>query len=107
MDSKDLTKTQIRNQQKEGFAKNFSNLQNNKKKDSAKRYSYLLGQTDLFRHFLNLQEKKGVDVSEFNSEQNVSQGRKTEVQEDEELLNEDENENFDDEPIVLTESPSC
>uniref|UniRef100_A0A060SXP6 ARAD1A10956p n=1 Tax=Blastobotrys adeninivorans TaxID=409370 RepID=A0A060SXP6_BLAAD len=83
--------------------------------DSVKRFKYLLGLTDLFRHFIDLRAKddpsfkrilKEVDNAEAAKRQKSSRSqtrrRKTEREEDAELLIEEE-----EEPVttVFTESP--
>lgn len=85
--------------------------------DTAKRFKYLLGLTDLFRHFLDLRssrdpsikkllkaidnEKKGISSSR-RSKQSNTRRRKTEQEEDAELIQDEE---YEEETTVLTESP--
>lgn len=93
--------------------------------DSIKRFSYLLGQTDLFRHFIDL--KKGrdpefaklLDASEAANEKKAanaagkkgaqSRGRKSEKQEDAELLAEagDKDADSHEDALIFPESPAC
>lgn len=95
--------------------------------DSMKRFSYLLGQTELFQHFIdikkdrdpefakmldetqNLKSKKGAAKSRRSGggggqASGGSRRRKTEKEEDEELLN-DAGGDDEDEPFVFHESP--
>ncbi|KAJ3066382.1 hypothetical protein HDU99_003864, partial [Rhizoclosmatium hyalinum] len=74
--------------------------------DSMKRYAYLLGQTDLFAHFINLRKMRNEDVSMLNvatandkkkkadkaekAEKGNTRRRMTEKEEDEALLQQDE-----------------
>ncbi|KAI7864689.1 SNF2 family N-terminal domain-containing protein [Spinellus fusiger] len=78
-----------------------------------KRYRYLLGQTELFAHFLNLKSEKDnalqqvmheTSQSSLSQESGSRRRRKTEKEEDEEILNTEENhhENY----TVFTESPA-
>ncbi|KAJ1557479.1 hypothetical protein HK096_007075, partial [Nowakowskiella sp. JEL0078] len=72
-------------------------------KDKLKRYAFLLGQTQIFSHFIKDLKAKGVDVSsiegeiESNTDKSSSEAakvgrkRKTEKEEDEDLLNNEEN----------------
>ncbi|KAI8848985.1 SNF2 family N-terminal domain-containing protein [Chytridium lagenaria] len=83
--------------------------------DSLKRYSYLLGQTDLFSHFINTSKLKGSNLSAFNAatdekptkrpaKDGSRRHRLTEKEEDEALLKQDETEE-EEYPTVFTESP--
>ncbi|KNZ59468.1 uncharacterized protein VP01_1726g5 [Puccinia sorghi] len=94
--------------------------------DSIKRFSYLLGQTELFRHFCDLKAQREPEFAKLLAEsekmcskkakpKGQHRGRKTEKEEDEELLaaekrgdkQGDESQSAtDDEPFVFTESPS-
>lgn len=87
--------------------------------DSVKRFKYLLGLTDLFRHFIDLRARedkafkkilKEVDVANEKARKkkgksggNSRRQRKTEREEDAELLEDEEDEPF---TTVFTESPS-
>jgi SWI/SNF-related matrix-associated actin-dependent regulator of chromatin subfamily A member 5 len=86
------------------------------KEDSVNRFKYLLGLTDLFRHFIDLRAKddkefknilKEADISASNARKTRSQNRrrKSEREEDAELLHEEEEE--DQVMTVFTESPHC
>lgn len=113
-----------------------------KSSDSIKRFSYLLGQTELFRHFCDLkvcpstlcspsassltfdrvqaqrepefaamlaESEKALSKgkSAKKGKQTTSRGRKTEKEEDEELMAEEKGEDEDpDGPFVFTESPA-
>ncbi len=86
------------------------------KNDTAKRFKYLLGLTDLFRHFLDLRssrdpnikkllknldnEKRGITTRQ--PKESNTRRRKTEKEEDAELIQDEE---FEEETTVLTESP--
>ncbi|EPQ59957.1 SNF2 family DNA-dependent ATPase [Gloeophyllum trabeum ATCC 11539] len=89
--------------------------------DAVKRYSYLLGQTDLFRHFVDMRKARDPQYAALLDAQpkpkgrgrkkavdNSARHRKSEKEEDEELLKggalaaDDE----DDQPFVFEESPS-
>ncbi|KAI8812605.1 SNF2 family N-terminal domain-containing protein [Cladochytrium replicatum] len=85
-----------------------------KEDDRMKRYAYLLGQTELFAHFLNRSKMKGDDVLALDQAHSkktadgISRRRgKTEKQEDEELLQQATAQDSSLNPaIVITESPS-
>ncbi|XJO76806.1 hypothetical protein BDV3_007283 [Batrachochytrium dendrobatidis] len=84
--------------------------------DARRRYAYLLGQTDIFAHFLNIAKMKSTDARKFRDftdkgikttekEPPSRNRRKTEKEEDEELIKNDLN----DEPLTtfsFTESPA-
>ncbi|SAM04386.1 hypothetical protein [Absidia glauca] len=76
-----------------------------------KRYRYLLGQTDLFAHFLDLKTEKDEAMATVLEEKRLSKSedgskrrRKTEKEEDEELLKDEINTN--EALTVFTESPA-
>ena len=86
-----------------------------KNEDSIKRFSYLIGQTDLFRHFIDKRKERDpsfaamIEQSEFQNQSkknkkkaNEGRHRKSEKEEDEELLEEE-----DDQPFAFTETPGC
>ncbi|KAK4050885.1 chromatin remodeling complex Adenosinetriphosphatase [Microbotryomycetes sp. JL201] len=92
-----------------------------KSSDTIKRFSYLLGQTDLFRHFCDLKAQRDPSFAAMLQESEkargqrkgrgkgtttTSRGRKTEKEEDEELLAENKAEDAEEGPIVFTESPA-
>ncbi|KAI8393737.1 SNF2 family N-terminal domain-containing protein [Radiomyces spectabilis] len=77
-----------------------------------KRYRYLLGQTELFAHFLNLKDVKDdamrtvlKEEEMHKSEEGSRRRRKTEKEEDEEILK-DESGASSEQLTVFTESPS-
>lgn len=103
---------------------NREKQQSQKLADSFKRFSYLLGQTELFGHFINLKKSRDAEFARLLEESlaKTSKGkgkrrgggaadqgggsrrRKTEKEEDEELLKDTEGE--EDEAFSFTESPA-
>ena len=93
-----------------------------KSSDSIKRFSYLLGQTDLFRHFCDLKAERDPEFRRMLEESEkalvkgkestkkgkeaTSRGRKSEKDEDRELQDAENAEEADG-PFVFTESPAC
>ncbi|KAI8597383.1 SNF2 family N-terminal domain-containing protein [Dissophora ornata] len=104
-------------QQKENFESDLVEMDKAKLVDTSNRISYLLGQTELFKHFIDLKKAKDPEFAKLLKERGEEQrekvnaprgsrvGRKTEKEEDQELLNDEENEN-DDSSFVFTESPA-
>ncbi|KAG0325291.1 hypothetical protein BGZ99_000807 [Dissophora globulifera] len=104
-------------QQKETFESDMVEMDKAKLVDTSNRISYLLGQTELFKHFIDLKKAKDPEFAKLLKERGEEQkekvkaprgsrvGRKTEKEEDQELLNDEENEN-DDSSFVFTESPA-
>ncbi|BFZ63925.1 chromatin remodeling complex Adenosinetriphosphatase [Saitoella coloradoensis] len=105
---------------KQAMADQKSKLDKEKIRDSAKRFQYLLGQTDLFRHFINIraeQDEEFMAILEETDKLNSSdkkkkavkkddrRHRKSEKEEDAELLQENVEEEGE-EQTVFTESPS-
>ncbi|KAI9104856.1 SNF2 family N-terminal domain-containing protein [Phlyctochytrium arcticum] len=100
---------------RERLAKDNEVLADHKLADQRKRYAFLVGQTELFAHFINLSKFAGLD----GNEQKTSGGkesraitdssrrhRKTEKEEDEELLNNDSSDtNAQGGHVVFDESP--
>ncbi|EPQ30497.1 uncharacterized protein PFL1_02023 [Pseudozyma flocculosa PF-1] len=101
--------------QNEDLANTREEMSKSKLADSMKRFSYLLGQTELFQHFIDI--KKGRDpefakMLEESQEQSKKKGkrsgdnrrRKTEKEEDEELLK--EGDEAEEGAFVFNESPA-
>lgn len=111
-----LTKSQINKQRRNYFLEAQNNLNKRKVADSAKRFKYLIGLTDLFRHFIDARAKKDpefkalldeLDAEELKNLNGPTNGadhrhRKTEKEEDEELLQDEESEPT---TTMFTESP--
>ncbi|KAF7981341.1 hypothetical protein HWV62_33785 [Athelia sp. TMB] len=85
--------------------------------DAVKRYSYLLGQTELFKHFVDIKRARDPEYAAMMDAQpkpkgrgrkkagdNTARHRKSEKEEDEELMKEGADES--DAPYVFEESPS-
>ncbi|KTW28151.1 hypothetical protein T552_02010 [Pneumocystis carinii B80] len=107
-------RTMMNMERQREFGEKHAKLNEAKAVDSTKRFSFLLGQTELFRHFINLQTGANADSKEIinklsnekpKKEMNSKdhRHRKTEQEEDAELLQEeDPNEGNQ---TIFTESP--
>ncbi|RPB13414.1 hypothetical protein P167DRAFT_505286 [Morchella conica CCBAS932] len=99
--------------QKKAFGKKNENLNQRKENDSTKRIRYLLGLTDLFRHFMgNNPDYLRIQAEEEEKKKNSkgkkasaaeNRRRRTEQEEDEELLQDEEGEG--EAATLFTESP--
>ncbi|KAK4702238.1 hypothetical protein P7C70_g3988, partial [Phenoliferia sp. Uapishka_3] len=110
-----------KNDREDGFANRRATQASLKSADSIKRFSYLLGQTDLFRHFCDLKAERDPEFRAMLEESEkalttakttkkgkeaTSRGRKSEKAEDKELLEaENHGEEDSDGLYVFTESP--
>ncbi|EMR09698.1 hypothetical protein PNEG_01885 [Pneumocystis murina B123] len=107
-------RTIINMERQREFVEKHAKLNEAKAVDSTKRLSFLLGQTELFRHFINLQTGANTDSKEIinklsdekpKKEMNSKdhRHRKTEQEEDAELLQ--ENDPNQESQTIFTESP--
>ncbi|KAI9000230.1 member of the imitation-switch class of ATP-dependent chromatin remodeling complex [Gaertneriomyces semiglobifer] len=108
-----------KDRRKEGFAKDAEALRKQKAQDQQKRYAYLMGQTEIFTHFINIKKMKGGDVTaleeatDTRANKTATDGsrrhRKTEKEEDEELLHDEQEEistfSFDESPPYVKFAP--
>ncbi|KAG0361518.1 hypothetical protein BG005_008108 [Podila minutissima] len=105
-------------QQKANFEHDMIQMDKDKLVDTSNRISYLLGQTELFKHFIDLKKAKDPEFAKMLKERGENQdtnakstgpkarqNRKTEKEEDQELLNDEENED-DGSSFVFTSSPT-
>ncbi|KAI9203985.1 SNF2 family N-terminal domain-containing protein [Polychytrium aggregatum] len=102
---------------KKGIEKDISALNEKKKNDTLKRYAYLLGQTDIFAHFINIKNMKSGDAkallelqakpdeTQTSKGRSTRRGRKTEQEEDAELLR-DELQEDEEGTTTITETPA-
>ncbi|KAG0240833.1 hypothetical protein BGX31_001630 [Mortierella sp. GBA43] len=105
-------------QQKENFENDLVEMDKAKLVDTSNRISYLLGQTELFKHFIDLKKAKDPEFAKLLKEHGNEHkekikgpkgsriGRKTEKEEDQELLDNEENESNNNSSFVFTESPA-
>ncbi|SJX62817.1 probable ISW2-ATPase component of a two subunit chromatin remodeling complex [Sporisorium reilianum f. sp. reilianum] len=102
--------------QNETLASTREEMDKSKLADSMKRFSYLLGQTELFQHFIDIKKERDEEFARMldesqhaSSKKKTKKGgdtrrRKTEKEEDEELLKEGDDEEED--AFVFNESPA-
>ncbi|KAK6359092.1 hypothetical protein TWF696_000259 [Orbilia brochopaga] len=115
-----ITKRQRRNEinseRRKHFGQQKENLKTAKYADSAKRFAYLIGLTDLFRHFIGLNPELAKAVEEADAINKakkrgkaLAQGnrtRRTEKEEDAELLEDEINAEDSEQKTIFSESPS-
>ncbi|KAG8976368.1 hypothetical protein FRB93_013276 [Tulasnella sp. JGI-2019a] len=114
-------KRKVKRDQHGHFVAKREELDKAKIGDTMKRYSYLLGQTELFKHFVDAKAARDSEFAEVvNNTQAVASAskskgkkkasdnrhRKTEKEEDEELIKESAHAGEDDAPMVFEESPT-
>lgn len=111
-------RAQRRMEQNQNLDATRSNMNRQKTVDSLKRFSYLLGQTELFQHFVDIKKDRDPDFARLLEEsahqrtkkkKGGSSGdqrhhRKSEREEDEELLHDEDAEDGD-ETFMFRESP--
>ncbi|WFD06104.1 hypothetical protein MVES1_001445 [Malassezia vespertilionis] len=96
--------------QQDGLNESRAEMNQQKTVDSLKRFSYLLGQTELFLHFIDIKKERDPQFAKLLEESSKRRSggaadqrrRKTEREEDEELLNEEE----EDAEYAFRESPA-
>ncbi|KAJ2998923.1 hypothetical protein HDV02_003898 [Globomyces sp. JEL0801] len=106
---KDDEYRQTKKEKKEGLIVRSSALQVNRAADAKKRYAYLLGQTEIFAHFINVAKMKSADktqFADFTPVESKKRTRKSEKEEDEELLQEADAQQNED-SYTFEESPPC
>ncbi|KAJ6257378.1 hypothetical protein Dda_8267 [Drechslerella dactyloides] len=115
-----ITKRQRRNEinseRRKHFGQQKENLKSAKYADSAKRFAYLIGLTDLFRHFIGLNPELAKAVEEADAINKakkrgkaLAQGnrtRRTEKEEDAELLEDEINAEDSEQNTIFSESPT-
>ncbi|KAF3940946.1 hypothetical protein ABW19_dt0205495 [Dactylella cylindrospora] len=114
--SKRQRRNEINSERRKHFGQKKEDLKNAKLADSAKRFAYLLGLTDLFRHFIALNEDlakaveaaDAINLSKKRGKGNAqgSRTRRTEKEEDAELLEDEINADESAQKTIFSESPS-
>ncbi|KAF3193014.1 hypothetical protein TWF225_010872 [Orbilia oligospora] len=111
-------RTEINNERRKHFGRQKEDLQSAKYSDSAKRFAYLIGLTDLFRHFIGLNPElaKAVEQADVinknkkkgrnSSAATGSRTRRTEKEEDAELLEDEINADDSEQRTIFSESPN-
>lgn len=102
----------VTNERKQAFGRKNDNLKQRKDTDSTKRIKYLLGLTDLFRHFMGnnpdyqrviAEEEEKLKAKKGKKSAADNRRRRTEQEEDAELLQDEEGEG--EARTIFTESP--
>lgn len=119
----EMSKSALNAQRRSYFLEQQENLNKQKINDSAKRFKYLIGLTDLFRHFIDARAKSDPQFKELlneieavndadqknktplTSSSSSNRHRKTEKEEDAELLIDEEGNDDSGTGTVFTESP--
>ncbi|KAF3914445.1 hypothetical protein AA313_de0201114 [Arthrobotrys entomopaga] len=114
--SKRQRRNELNSERRKHFGQKKEDLKTAKYADSAKRFAYLIGLTDLFRHFIGLNPELAKAVEEADAINKAkkrgkaaAQGnrtRRTEKEEDAELLEDEINAEDSEQRTIFSESPS-